>query len=124
MEEFAQLREELRPTPIGSIEEIDDDGIEIDIIGRFLAINDVNEFQRDTGEVGIVRHAIFADESGKVQLSLWNERAQEDYNVGDAYQIENARTRLGMYAVDLNIGGGSRLIKLSSSYSSTSSFFL
>ena len=113
MEEFAQLREELRPTPIGSIEEIDDDGIEIDIIGRFLAINDVNEFQRDTGEVGIVRHAIFADESGKVQLSLWNERAQEDYNVGDAYQIENARTRLGMYAVDLNIGGGSRLIKLS-----------
>ena len=113
IEEFSQLREQLRPTPIGSIEEIDEDGVEIDIIGRFLAINDVNEFQRDTGEVGSVRHAIFADESGKVQLSLWNERAHEDYNVGDAYQIENARTRLGMYAVDLNIGGGSRLIKLS-----------
>ena len=113
IEEFTQLREQLRPTPIGSVEEIDEDGVEIDIIGRFLAINDINEFQRDTGEVGSVRHAIFADESGKVQLSLWNERAQEDYNVGDAYQIENARTRLGMYAVDLNIGGGSRLIKLS-----------
>ena len=113
IEEFAQLREQLRPTPIGSIEEIDEDGVEIDIVGRFLAINDINEFQRDTGEIGSVRHAIFADESGKVQLSLWNERAQEEYNVGDAYQIENARTRLGMYAVDLNIGGGSRLIKLS-----------
>ena len=113
IEEFTQLREQLRPTPIGSVEEIDDDGVEIDIIGRFLAVNDVNEFQRDNGEVGSVRHAIFADESGKVQLSLWNERAQEEYNVGDAYQIENARTRLGMYAVDLNIGGGSRLIKLS-----------
>ena len=113
VEEFERLREQLRPTPIGNIGEIDDDGIEIDIIGRFLSINDVNEFQRDDGSVGTVRSAIFADESGKVQLSLWNERAEEEYEVGDAYQIENARTRLGMYDVDLNIGGSSRLIKLS-----------
>jgi replication factor A1 len=56
---------------------------------------------------------MFADESGKVQLSFWNERAQEEYVVGDAYQIENARTRLGMMSVDLNIGSGSRVIKLS-----------
>lgn len=113
LEEFEQIKEQLRPTPIGSIGEMDEDGIEIDIIGRFLSVNDVNEFQRDDGSVGEVRSAIFADESGKVQLSLWNERAQEEYNVGDAYQIENARTRLGMYDVDLNIGGSSRLIKLS-----------
>ena len=112
-EEFEQLREQLRPTPIGRVAEMDEDGIEIDIIGRFLSINDINEFQRDDGSVGIVRSAIFADESGKVQLSLWNERAEEEFEVGDAYQIENARTRLGMYDVDLNIGGGSRLIKLS-----------
>ena len=112
-EEFEQLKEQLRPTPIGNIPEIDDDGIEIDIQGRFLSVNDTNEFQRDDGSVGIVRSAIFADESGKVQLSLWNERAEEEYEVGDAYQIENARTRLGMYDVDLNIGSGSRLIKLS-----------
>ena len=113
IEEFERIREQLRPTPIGSIGEIDEDGVEIDVIGRILAVNDVNEFQRDDGSVGIVRSLLFADESGKVQLSLWNERAQEEYNVGDAYQIENARTRLGMYDVDLNIGGGSRLIKLS-----------
>ena len=73
-------------------------------------MEDTNEFQRDDGTVGIVRSVIFADESGKVRLALWNERAQEEYNVGDAYQIENARTRLGMYSVDLNIGSGSRLI--------------
>ncbi|WP_407422113.1 OB-fold nucleic acid binding domain-containing protein [Methanobrevibacter sp.] len=113
IEEFERIREQLRPTPIGNIREIDEDGIEIDVIGRILSVNDVNEFQRDDGSVGIVRSLLFADESGKVQLSLWNERAQEEYNVGDAYQIENARTRLGMYDVDLNIGGSSRLIKLS-----------
>ena len=113
LDEFENIREQLRPTPIGTISEIDDEGKEIDVIGRILSVNDINEFQRDDGSVGIVRSVMFADESGKVQLSFWNERAQEEYVVGDAYQIENARTRLGMMSVDLNIGSGSRVIKLS-----------
>ncbi|WP_298524957.1 OB-fold nucleic acid binding domain-containing protein [uncultured Methanobrevibacter sp.] len=113
LDEFENIREQLRPTPIGTIGEIDDEGKEIDIVGRILSVNDINEFQRDDGTVGIVRSVMFADESGKVQLSFWNERAQEEYVVGDAYQIENARTRLGMMSVDLNIGSGSRVIKLS-----------
>ena len=113
LDEFEAIREQLRPVPIGTIAEIDDEGKEIDIIGRILSVNDVNEFQRDDGSVGLVRSVMFADESGKVQLSFWNEKAQEEYVVGDAYQIENARTRLGMMSVDLNIGNNSRVIKLS-----------
>ena len=112
LDEFETIREQLRPVPIGSIAEIDDEGKEIDVVGRILSVNDVNEFQRDDGTVGIVRSVMFADESGKVQLSFWNEKANEEYVVGDAYQIENARTRLGMMSVDLNIGNGSRIIKL------------
>jgi len=113
LDEFEGIREQLRPVPIGQVQEIDDEGKEIDVIGRVLSVNDVNEFQRDDGSVGIVRSVMLADESGKVQLSFWNERAQEEYVVGDAYQIENARTRMGMMSVDLNIGSGSRVIKLS-----------
>ena len=113
LDELNSLREELRPTPIGEIQGIDDDGIEIDVRGRILSVEDINEFERDDGSVGIVRSILFADESGKVRLALWNERAQEEFKVGDAYQIENARTRFGMYSVDLNIGGGARIIKLS-----------
>ncbi|WP_296883608.1 OB-fold nucleic acid binding domain-containing protein [uncultured Methanobrevibacter sp.] len=113
LDEFESIREQLRPVPIGQIEQIDDEGKEIDIVGRILSVNDVNEFQRDDGSVGEVRSVMFADESGKVRLSFWNERAKEEYVVGDAYQIENARTRLGMMSVDLNIGSGSRVIKLS-----------
>ena len=112
-DELDNLRAELHPTPIGEIYEIDEDGVEIDIVGRILSVNDLNEFQRDDGSVGIVRSVIFADESGKVRLSFWNEKAEGDYGVGEAYRIENARTRLGMYSVDLNIGGGSRIIRLS-----------
>ena len=114
LDELDALREGLRPVPIGEIEyEFDEDGIEIDIIGRILSVEDIREFQRDDGEVGLVRSVMFADESGKVRLSFWNEKAQGDYGVGEAYRIENARTRLGMYSVDLNIGGGSRIIRLS-----------
>ena len=113
LDAFNDLREQLRPVPIGEIYTIDDDGIELDVVGRILSVDDTNEFQRDDGSIGIVRSLTFADESGKVRLSLWNERAEEEYLVGDAYQIENARTRLGMYSVDLNIGSGARLIKLS-----------
>ena len=112
-DELDNLKAELHPTPIGEIYEIDEDGVEIDIVGRILSVNDLNEFQRDDGSVGIVRSVIFADESGKVRLSFWNEKAEGDYGVGEAYRIENARTRLGMYSVDLNIGGGSRIIRLS-----------
>ena len=112
-DELDNLRAELHPTPIGEIYEIDEDGVEIDIVGRILSVNDLNEFQRDDGSVGVVRSVIFADESGKVRLSFWNEKAEGDYGVGEAYRIENARTRLGMYSVDLNIGGGSRIIRLS-----------
>lgn len=114
LDELNALKEELRQrTPIGEVEFIDEDGIEVDIMGRILSVDEVREFQRDDGTVGRVLSMTFADESGKVRLSLWNERADESYEVGDAYQIENARTRLGWNSVDLNIGGGARLIKLS-----------
>ena len=114
IDELDAIRNELHPVSIGEIQfEYDEDGIEIDIIGRILSLEEPREFQRDDSTVGIVRSALFADESGKVRLSFWNEKAEGDYEVGEAYRIENARTRLGMYSVDLNIGGGSRIIRLS-----------
>jgi len=114
LDELDGIRNELHPVSIGQIQfDYDEDGVEIDIVGRILSLEDPREFQRDDSTVGIVRSALFADESGKVRLSFWNEKAEGDYAVGEAYRIENARTRLGMYSVDLNIGGGSRIIRLS-----------
>ena len=51
LDEFEGIREQLRPVPIGQVQEIDDEGKEIDVIGRILSVNDVNEFQRDDGSV-------------------------------------------------------------------------
>jgi replication factor A1 len=114
IDELDAIKDDLHPVSIGQIQfDFDDDGVEIDVIGRILSLEDPREFQRDDGTAGVVRSALFADESGKVRLSFWNEKAEGDYAVGEAYRIENARTRLGMYSVDLNIGGGSRIIRLS-----------
>lgn len=113
LEELETLKAELGPTPIGELNIIEDDGIEVDIIGRILSIDDIREFERDSGDNGKVRSMMFADESGKVRLSLWDEKAEGAYEVGEAYRIENARTRMGWESVDLNIGGGSRIIRLS-----------
>ena len=113
LDAFDDLRNELHPTAIGEIELMDEDGIEIDVQGRILSLEEPREFERDNDEIGLVRSALFADETGKVRLSFWNEKAEGDYEVGEAYRIENARTRLGMYSVDLNIGGGARIIRLS-----------
>ena len=113
-DELNALRADLRPVPIGEIESLgDDDGIEIDVIGRILSIDDIREFERDDETSGKVRSMMFADESGKVRLSLWNEKADGAYEVGEAYRIENARTRMGWEHIELNIGGGSRIIRLS-----------
>ena len=112
-EELNELRADLHPIRIGEVSKMEDEGVEIDVVGRILSIDDIREFERDNDEIGKVRSMMFADESGKVRLSLWNEKADGAYEVGEAYRIENARTRMGMYSVDLNIGGGSRLIRLS-----------
>ncbi|MCF0226740.1 MAG: replication protein A, partial [Methanobrevibacter sp.] len=77
-----------------------------------LSIGDLREFQRDDGSVGNVRSVEFSDGTGIVRLSLWDTKADYDFKVGDPYLFENVRTKLGMYAVDLNVGSTSRIRKL------------
>ncbi|MCC7553660.1 MAG: replication protein A [Methanobacteriaceae archaeon] len=109
---------QIGPVKIEEVQDSDDDGEEVDIIGRIISVNDITEFQRDDGTAGIVRSVNFADETGVIRLSFWDDKAQENFKPGDAYQIENARTKMGMYAIDLNIGKTSRVIKLNEEESS------
>lgn len=103
---------QIGPIKVEEVSESEDDGDEVDIIGRIISVGDVREFQRDDGTTGLVKSLNFADETGMIRLSFWDDKAEENFKVGDAYQIENARTKMGMYAVDLNIGKASRVIKL------------
>lgn len=109
---FDEIRSQMHPVSIGDLQEFDDDGEEVDVVGRIISVYDSNEFQRDDGSVGLVRSVDFADETGEVRLSMWGEKAEYEFAPGEAYRIENARTKLGMHAVDLNVGTSSRIMKL------------
>lgn len=117
-EELKDILDKLGPIPIGEIQDHEDDGEEVDIIGRLITINDSHSFQRDDGSTGVVRSGDIADSTGMVRISFWDEKAEASYGIGKAYQVENARTRLGMYAVELNAGKTTRVIELNDAESS------
>ena len=104
---------DLGPIPILDVQDHEEDGEEIDIIGRIITLNDTHSFQRDDGTTGYVRSGDIADSTGRVRISFWDEKADPKYvNIGKAYQIENVRTRLGMTEVELNAGKTTRVIEL------------
>jgi len=101
----------LKPLKIGELNQIEDEGDEIDVVGRVVNLYEPNEFQRDDGSKGIVRNAELADETGVVRVSLWEDKAEGHLKEGDAVKIENARTRLGNYNVELSVGKTSRILQ-------------
>ncbi len=107
-----EYQSQLGPVKISTVQEIEEDGEEVDILGRIININDPREFQRDDGTMGIVRSGDFADESGMIRLSFWDEKAHNNLQPGIPFLIENARTKLGLYSVELNVGKTTRIIPL------------
>ena len=113
IESLKENAKDLGPIPILDVQDHEEDGEEIDIIGRIITLNDTHSFQRDDGTTGYVRSGDIADSSGRVRISFWDDKADPKYiSIGKAYQIENVRTRLGMTEVELNAGKTTRVIEL------------
>ena len=87
----------IKPVEISILNEMDDEGDEVDIIGRIISVQDPSEFQRTDGTNGTVRTVEIGDATGVVRTSFWDEKAEKSLNPGDAVKIENARTRFGNY---------------------------
>lgn len=104
----------LKPLKISDIHEMDDEGEEIDVVGRILKAYDPSEFNRDDGTTGKVRTVEIGDGTGVIRASFWDDKADMAFNIGDPIKIENARTRLGNYNMDLSIGRTARIVKPSS----------
>ncbi len=113
IEELKSLSGDFGPVDIVDIQEIDDDGEEIDIVARLITLSNIRNFERDDGSKGTVCSADFADATGNVRVSFWDEKTGFPFEIGRAYKLENARTRPGMYAVELNAGKPTRVIPLS-----------
>lgn len=109
---FEEIKASLHPVTLEDIQESDDDGLERDVVGRMMVIQEAREFERDDGNFGLVRSILLADGTGKAELALWGDKASDNYKLGEIYLIENARTRLGEIDVSLNVGASSRIIEL------------
>ena len=101
----------LKPMKISDIHEMDDEGEEIDLVGRNVNVYEPSEFNRDDGTTGKVRTIEIGDGTGIIRTSFWDDKADIALNIGDPIKLENARTRLGNYNMDLSIGRPARIVK-------------
>lgn len=103
-------KKELEPIKIEDLHKIEDEGEEVDIIGRIMELYDANEFQRADGSAGLVRSVKIADDTGTVRASFWDDKAELKLNRGNLVKIENAKTRFRDDNVELSIGKTVRVI--------------
>lgn len=74
---------------------------------RLMNINEINTFTRNDGRDGKVRSIYVADETGEVQVSLWDEDTNIKFTEGAALIIENPSVQLQNDKIRLSITNGS-----------------
>lgn len=87
------------------ISEIQPDVGDVNLVARVLDSGDVREFQRKDGSLGLVRSVILGDQTGKIRLTLWNEKAEMVIDEGDSLELINALSRERYGQVELQVGG-------------------
>ena len=78
---------------------------------RVINLGQVNTFSRSDGREGKVRAIYVADETGEVQVSLWDDDTNVDFSDGAALIIENPTVQSQNNRIRLSISGGSNLRK-------------
>ncbi len=93
-------------TPIGDIRA---DMNDINTSGKILDIGEIRTFEKKDGSIGRVGNLLLGDSTGKIRLTLWDEKTSfldevdfdETIEVLHAYSRENAFSQ----QVELNLGG-------------------
>ena len=97
----ADIKPRLAPYKIS---EINRDMSEVNLVARVLDPGIVREFVRKDGSKGLVRTVLLGDETGKIGLNLWNERASMEIAPGDALEIINGSSRERYGQVEIQTG--------------------
>lgn len=84
---------------------------EINIIGELIGIEDRRNFKRSDESTGMVRGLAIGDETGKIRVALWDEKAKDfdasGLELGDAVAINGgyARERYGEFEIHVGKSG-------------------
>jgi replication factor A1 len=97
------------------ISEIKDGMGDINVSGKLLDISDVRTFQKKDGSQGRVGNILIGDETGKIRVTLWDEKVDSAsaLNLDDAVEIINGYAKMNNFSqqVEIQIGNNSVLRK-------------
>jgi replication factor A1 len=90
------------------IAEITEQMKEADIVGRVLSTGEVRAFEREGGRTGKRSSFLLGDETGKIRVVLWDEKAEvvKGLRRGDLLLIENAKVKWRDGIPELHVSQG------------------
>ncbi|MEM2536005.1 MAG: OB-fold nucleic acid binding domain-containing protein [Candidatus Hadarchaeales archaeon] len=86
---------------------------EVDLVGRVAAVGEVRVFERPDGSTDKFASFVLLDETGKIKVFLWGEKADLVKNLrrGEVVKLENAQVRVDPSGKPyLRVGSGGRVI--------------
>ena len=79
---------------------------DVNLQGKLLATDSVRTFDRDDGSEGQVANLTLGDETGRIRITLWDERteATEEFSVGQSVEIIDGYVRERNGDLELHVG--------------------
>ncbi|MEM3012183.1 MAG: OB-fold nucleic acid binding domain-containing protein [Candidatus Hadarchaeales archaeon] len=99
--------------PLVRISDLREGHREVDLVGRVAAVGEVKTSERPDGTTDRFASLVLLDETGKVKVFLWGEKAELVKNLrrGEVIKLENAQVRVDPSGKPyLRVGGGSRVV--------------
>lgn len=114
IEQNEVVREEKEKEKL-KIEQIKPGLISISLAARVLEIGAPKTFKRRDGKEGRVVSLTLGDETGKMRLALWDDRAGDSANlkIGDVIEIKNAYSKESYGRTELHLGNKGEVRKAS-----------
>jgi len=108
--DLKNVKKEEFPNSLLSKQKIEDlalDQIDVELIGMITAIKPVNIFTKKDGTEGKVASIEIADETGKIKITLWDQKTDliNFFKINDIIEIEGGYTRQGLNdSIELHMG--------------------
>lgn len=94
-------------TPIADIKA---DMNNINVSGRILDISEIRTFEKKDGSVGRVGNVLLGDSTGKIRLTIWDEKTDflEEIDFDETVEVLNAYSRENTFSQQIELSLGAR----------------
>jgi len=99
--------------------------VDIELLGKITGIRPASGFTKKDGSEGQVASIEIADETGKIRITLWDQKAESvtTYKTGDVIEIVGGYTRQGINnTLEIHLGKNGAITKNSKTKLEISNF--